>query len=285
MEVAAARAELLATKQALATGGGMDPGPLAEVLKHVDAKLLRLDASPAPSTPYQVLEQARLADAAAEAYLDKLVDKAQGIQDRISALQNDMDAAACGITKADQAHIQAKAALAAAKSALQLDATAAAPAAREDGSAQQIHTEIMQVVMQDVAKMITEELTEKTEGMDKDSFLNHVLAKIAKLMPVPTMTAAPPAAPPQAAESPPQAAPGAPLSGAPTPAGTAPPAAGGDGRLPQRTPLKTAAVEETSTAVLRKHQEGARQRKELRAADLAARREGGEADTADGLDD
>ena len=93
----------------------------------------------------------------------------------------------------------------------------------------------------------------------------------------PTETVAPPAAPPQAAESPPQATPGAPPGGTPTPAGTAPLAAGGDGRLPQRIPLKTAAVEETKPTFLVRHEMQKHQREERRAANLDSRREGNEA--------
>ena len=51
--------------------------------------------------------------------------------------------------------------------------------------------------------------------------------------------------------------------------------------MPQRVSPKTAAVEETPAAALWRRQEAARQRKELRAAELEARRANGEGDAAD----
>ena len=98
----------------------------------------------------------------------------------------------------------------------------------------------MQAITQTFANWISEELTLATGQKDKEHFLQafgqRMLATMAGNEAQPTETVAPPAAPPQAAESPPQATPGAPPGGAPAPAGTAPLAADGDGRLPQRTP-------------------------------------------------
>ena len=78
-----------------------------------------------------------------------------------------------------------------------------------------------------------------------------------------------------------QAQPESPFGAPGTPNDTARPAAGGEGRLQPRVSLKTAAVEETPAAAVRKQQEAARQRKEVRDAELAARREGGDGEAAD----
>ena len=80
----------------------------------------------------------------------------------------------------------------------------------------------------------------------------------------------------------PKGAPDAPPGGAPSPAGTAPLATGGDGRLPQRTSLKVAAVEEMKPTFLVRHEKLKLQREERRAASLDSLREGNEADAAVG---
>ena len=108
--------------------------------------------------------------------------------------------------------------------------------------------------------MITEELTQNLEGMDKDSLLNSMLTKLAGYVSAPAAPAAPPAAPPHGACG-------------------ACGASCGEGRLPQRVPPKTAAVE-TPAAYVRRQQDAARLRKEARAADIATRREDGEPDYA-----
>ena len=157
----------------------------------------------------------------------------------------------------------------------------AAPAARAEAAAQRTHTEIVQVVMQHVAQMITEELTQNLEGMDKDSLLSSMLTKLAGYVATTTRPAAPPAAPPQAAKPPH----GAPAPAAPAAPSAAPPhgacgachASCDESRLPQRVPPKIAAVE-TPAAYDRRQQDAVRLRNVARAADLDTRREDGEQD-------
>ena len=155
-EVAAARAKLLA--------GGLDPGPLADTLRHFDAKLRSLDAPSAPPDAYEVFEHARLAEAKASTFFDKLTDKAKEIEDRMSALEKDLDASVRGMANAHQEHNQAKAALAAATAALQLNATTAAPAAREEVFPQHARADFMQAIMQAITQTFA-------ETQDKEHFL------------------------------------------------------------------------------------------------------------------
>ena len=75
--------------------------------------------------------------------------------------------------------------------------------------------------------------------------------------------------------TPPQTATAAPTSEAQAPAATAPLEAGSDGnRMPQRMPLKTAAVEETQATFLRRQAEAAQMTKAQRDSRIAAGRDG-----------
>ena len=283
-EVAAARAELLQSRDSLAAiAKTVSPASLAMVAKEIEDKLLRLDAPPAPAAPldaYGRLEQARVAQATSQTFLDKVIAKAKELDDRRTALEKDLDAVAQAVTYADRELNLATEALSAAKAALQLDADAEGVA---DASAQRAHTETVQVVMQHVAQIITEELTQNLEGMDKDSLLNSMLTKLAGYVSTASGPAMPPTAPPQAAK---------PRHRAPAPA--APSyfrcacgrgdcdASCGASRLPPRVPLKASpqsvTAAERGSSLDRKQREASRQRNEARAADLAARRVDGEPD-------
>ena len=263
-EVAAARARLLASKESLAaTGGSLDPAILAAAVKDIDAKLRSLDAPSASPTAYEVFEQARLAEAKAGAFSDKLTDKAKEFEDRFNAAEADMDASVRAMAIAHQLHLQAKEALAAATAALQVDADAQGV---KEAFAQRAHTETVQAVLQHVAQLITEELTQNLDGMDKDSLLHSMLTKLAGYVSAPPVARTPagPAAPPTA-----------PTHGACGACG-----ASGDGRLPQRASPKTLTAAVRGSSGDRRQQDASRQRSEARAADLATRRVGGEPDGA-----
>ena len=275
-EVATTRAELLASRDALATfATTVSPATLALAAKEIEDKLLRLDAPSAPAAPldaYGRLEQARVAQATAQTFLDKVIAKAKELDDRRIALEKDLDAVAQAVTYADRELNLATAALTAAKEALCLDADAQLDAD------ERMHSAIVQEVMQHVTQLITKELTQNLEGMDKESLLHSMLTKLAGY----ASKISGYAAPPQAAE-PPR---GAPAPAAPAAPSVAPPH-GARGacdasfdelmsRLPQRVP-KIAAVE-TPAAYDRRQQDAVRLRKVARAADLDTRREDGEQD-------
>ena len=261
--MATARAELLASRDVLAAiANTVSPATLAMAAKEIEDKLLRLDAPSAPAAPldaYGRLEQARVAQATAQTFLDKVIAKAKELDDRRIALEKDLDAVAQAVTYADREVNLATEALSAAKEALldsdeQLDAD------------ERMHNAIVQEVMQGVTQLITKELSQNLEGMDRESLLHSMLTKLAGY----ASKASGSTAPPQAAEPP---------HGAPTDGGGQLPqrASCGEGRLPQRVPLKTIAVE-TPAANERRQQDAARLRKEARASDLATRREDDEED-------
>ena len=176
------------------------------------------------------------------------------------------------MTYADRELNLATEAFSAAKEALCLDTDA-----QMDADAR-MHSAIVQEVMQNVTQMITKELTQDLEGMDKESLLHSMLSKLAGYVATASGPAAPPAAPPQAAK---------PRHRAPAPAAPSHfrcacgrgdcDASCDESRLPQRVPLKTAAVE-TPAAYIRRHQDAARLRQDTRASDLDARRADGEVD-------
>ena len=202
----------------------------------------------------------------AEVFLNKLIERGMFIDDRMKELQKDAEAVDWAATQAQQEFDQAQATLEAATAALPRVADAAMTAAQVDSFAQQARDDSVQAVMQRAVQMITEELSAPNlAGMDPASLLDSLLLKLGRCY---LPAAVPPTASPHAAGSP---------SGTPgTPVAAVLQADGGDGRLPQRVSLKTADVEETPAAALRKQQEAARQRKLTRESGLEARRSNGE---------
>ena len=280
-EIAAERAVLQQRKEFLSTCG-LRPANLAAAIKDIEAHLQRLDepaAVMAEMTPYELLEKARVANDKADAHLEGLVDKAAEIQERIRAMQRDLNAVTCALANAEQEQMRTKAALAAATNALPAakpyaQATSGAPAAREDGSTQHAHVESMQAFKQSLVTMISEELMQAIGEKDKESLLHRMMAKLAgsgsqsaEPSPLPTL-------PSQATLTPPQPAPAAPTCEAAAPAVAAPVEDGSDGnRLPQRVALKTAAMgEEATAASLRRHMEAAKKTKQERESRIAAGR-------------
>ena len=280
-EIAAERAVLQQRKEFLSTCG-LRPANLAAAIKDIEAHLQRLDelaAVMAEMTPYELLEKARVANDKADAHLEGLVDKAAEIQERIRAMQRDLNAVTCALANAEQEQMRTKAALAAATNALPAakpyaQATSGAPAAREDGSTQHAHVESMQAFKQSLVTMISEELMQAIGEKDKESLLHRMMAKLAGSGSQPAEPSQLPTAPPHATVTPPQPAPAAPTSEAPAPAVAALVEADIDGsRMPQRVTLKTAAMEQDANASsLRRHMEAAKKTKQERESRIAAGR-------------
>ena len=280
-EIAAERAVLQQRKEFLSTCG-LRPANLAAAIKDIEAHLQRLDepaAVMAEMTPYELLEKARVANDKADAHLEGLVDKAAEIQERIRAMQRDLNAVTCALANAEQEQMRTKAALAAATNALPAakpyaQATSGAPAAREDGSTQHAHVESMQAFKQSLVTMISEELMQAIGEKDKESLLHRMMAKLAGSGSQPAEPSPLPTPPSQATLTPPQPAPAAPTCEAAAPAVAAPVEDGSDGnRLPQRVALKTAAMgEEATAASLRRHMEAAKKTKQERESRIAAGR-------------
>ena len=124
--------------------------------------------------------------------------------------------------------------------------------------------------------MLSEELTQATGEKDKESFLHRMMAKLAVSKPQPAVPEQQPATPTRATATLPQTIPAAPTSDASAPVATAPVKAGSDGsQIPQRMPVKTAAMEQDANASsLRRHAEAAKQTKQERDSRMAAGRAG-----------
>ena len=265
-EVAAARAELTASRASLATlAGSLSPAVMAAAVKDIEGKLLRLDTPSKPLSVYMVLAKAQREEEEAQTFLNKLIDKEVELDARKSALDIDLEAVARAMTYANQGLNQKRAALAAATAAL----PTAAPATNTGGAPQQGPAVLLQSIMELIALTIAE----NTGGHEE--FLQKLGPRVMAM--AGGAVAEPPVVPLRTAQAQPEAFFGAP--GAPD--GTARPTAGGAGRLQPRVSLKTAAVEETPAAAVRKQQEAARQRKEVRDAELAARREGSDGEAED----
>ena len=287
-EIATERAKLLTTKDALTTGGILDPATLAAALKGIEAKLLRLDEPPAEpevKDPFKLLDEAKLADDKARLQCEGLNDKATEIKGRMASLQLDLDAVACAITHAASVREQTNAALVAATAALptskpHAEAVPGGPAEREAG--------FTAPSIQSIVNMITTELAQGSGEVQKVAFLQNMLAMIAGVTSQPREPVPPPAAqhqgpPPAAGEPAASPAPAAPPCVTPAPAATAPRVVGNDGlRVAPRATIKAATLEAASNtnAVIEQAQQ--LQRKEERERRLAAGRED---DGLDGLPD
>ena len=119
-EVATKRAELVACKEALAVPGMLDPGAVASMVKQIDAKLRSLDKAPAEPEakgPLARLNEAQEAADKANCYCLGLIEKAAGIKKRLNEVQLDWVAVGHAVKKAENALLQANAALAAAATA------------------------------------------------------------------------------------------------------------------------------------------------------------------------
>ena len=230
-------------------------------------------------TPYELLEKVRVANDKANAHHEGLVGKAAEIQERIKAMQRDLSAVECALASAEQEKTRMRAPLAAATDALPAakpyaQAAPSAPATHEDGSTQQDHAGSEQTIKQTLFDMLSEELTQASGEKDKESFLHRMMARLAGIGPQPAVPTRLPATPPQAAASPPQTMPAAPTSEASASVASAPRETSSDGsRKPQRTTVKTAAMEQDANASsLRRHAEAAKQTKQERDNRLAAGR-------------
>ena len=218
-----------------------------------------------------MLTQAQAEAEKAQTFVDKIFGKMAELDARKLALDIDLEAADRAFTYAKQELNQKNAALAAAAAAMQTSAATTAPAASTGGFSQQGQAEFVKSIMQVIAQTFA-------ETQDQQEFMQKCGPRMVAMAGGAAQdagTAEPPAGPLQTAAAAPPGAPG----------GAARQPDGGEGRLQTRTSLKTAAVEEPPAAGVRKQQEAARQRKELRAADFEARRASGEAGAADGMAD
>ena len=114
---------MVAAKEALTTGGILEPAELAAAIKKIEAKLRHLDkllaaADTEMRDPLKIFNAPKIEVDEAEAHFERLVDKGLEIAERITALQQDLAAVGCAMTRAQQELQKAKAAYAAAQASL-----------------------------------------------------------------------------------------------------------------------------------------------------------------------
>ena len=247
------------------------------MVKQIEAKLRSLDKAPAEPEakgPLARLNEAQEAADKANCYCLGLIEKAAGIKKRLNEVQLDWVAVGHAVKKAENALLQANAALAAAATATaamaaplqQADAAMGVPSGHHAVLTQQACEEFTQKLMNDFLNTVAEELTQEATAGDRDkaeSFMQNLRTKLAAKGPQATGASAPPAVPQPARVVPPRPAPAA-----------APRAVGSDAaRVAPRTSVKTATVEalDHATAIIEKA--GDARRRAEREARLAAGRE------------
>ena len=270
-EVAAERTTLKQRLESLATFG-LKPANLAAAKKDIEAQLRLLDEVPAEAaemTPYERLDQARVASDKAKAHCDYILVQGLEIQARIKNYEQDLDRLTTAMVMAEDVRKQAEAELTEATAALPLtkpsaQAAAAAPAARNAGcatSAEEANANAL--------KKIDAELLQA--NAEKKEILFEMRAMLTGSAP---QGAEPPPPPADPKPVEPPLLPAALLRASETP----PLVAGSDGnRLQQRPPLKTAAVDDTPATRFNRVAGGTLLRKERRDSAFASLREGGDA--------
>ena len=98
---------MLAAKEALTTGGILEPAMLAAGIKKIEAKLRHLDKPPTTAgtvtkNPLKTFNAAKIEVDEAEAHFERLVDKGLEIEERITTLQQDLASVGCAMNRAQQ---------------------------------------------------------------------------------------------------------------------------------------------------------------------------------------
>ena len=106
---------MVAAKEALTTGGILEPAELVAAIEKIEAKLRHLDkplaaADTEMKDPLKIFNAAKIEVDEAEAHFGRLVDKGLEIEERITTLQQDLASVGYAITRAQQELQKAKAA-------------------------------------------------------------------------------------------------------------------------------------------------------------------------------